>query len=78
MTNNANINPIQQGKTESDTNTPELSKYSLELHFPELQVAGTTIPAGVSKDTVWAANRFDAIRWAAKKWKMAKRVEVIG
>ena len=77
MTINVPDSPIQESKTESGTNTPELNKYSLKLHFPELQVAGTVIPAGATKDTVWAANRFDAIRWAAKKWKMAKRVEVI-
>ena len=71
-------NPIHDSKTPTGTNTPELSKYILILHFPELQVAGTTIPAGITRDTVWAVSKWDAIRFAAKQWRMANRVEVIG
>ena len=78
MTTNTNISPIQGSKTPTGRNTPELSKYILILHFPELQVAGTTIPAGITRDTVWAVSKWDAIIFTAKQWRMAKRVEVVG
>ena len=76
MTINVSNNPTQGSKTPKGTNT--LSKYSLKLHFPELQVAGTTIPASITRNTVWAVSKWDAIRFAAKQWRMANRVEVIG
>ena len=80
---NMHHTPVQGSKVEAGTFTPEapkkeLKRYHLRLHFPTLQVGKTVIPAGVDEDTVWATNKFDAIRYAAKQYKAANREEVIG
>jgi len=79
---NMHHSPTQGSNCDADTFTPakpqkELKRYHVRLHFPELKVGKVTIPAGVDDDTVWATNKFDAIRYTAKRYKAASRVEVI-
>ena len=76
MTKNVPNNPVQGSKTPTGTNTPELSKYSLILHFPELQVCKTLIPAGVDRKEVWGVSPLDACQWMMGHFRAAEWVEV--
>jgi len=71
------IKAIQRQETARGTFIPELNKYRLKIHYPEIICAGTIIPAGCSKDTIWASSPLDAMTLAATQWKMAEWVEVI-
>ena len=76
-TANRILKAIQRQETARGTFISELNKYRLKLHFPELYLAGTTIPAGCSKDIIWATSPLDALTLAATQWKMAEWVEVV-
>ena len=77
MTANVSNNPIQGSKTPTGTNTPELSKYTTLVHFPDLRIGKTTIPAGVDSKEVWGVSPLDACRWMAEYFTAAEWVEVI-
>jgi len=76
MTANTHHTPARESKTPTDTNTPELSKYSLSVHFPDLQVGKTRIPAGVDRKEVWGVSPLDACQWMAEHFRSAEWVEV--
>ena len=76
-TANRILKAIQRQETARGTFIPELNKYRLKLHFPELTIGKTTIPAGCSKDTIWASSPLDAMTLAATQWRMAEWVEVV-
>jgi len=77
MTINTSSNPIQRGKTPTGTNTPGLSKYRLSVHFPDLRIGKTTIPAGVDRKEVWGTSPLDACQWTAEHFRAAEWVEVV-
>jgi len=76
MITNTPNSPIQQGKTPTGTNTPELSKYTALVHFPDLQVGKTLVPAGVDSKEVWGTSPLDACRWMTEHFRAAEWVEV--
>ena len=76
MTANVSNTPIQGSKTPTDTNTPELSKYRLLVHFPDLQADKCLIPAGVDSKEVWGVSPLDACQWMAGYFRAAEWVEV--
>jgi len=71
------LRAIRRQETARGANVPELQKYRLKMYYPEIICASTTIPAGCSKDTVWATSPLDALKFAVSHWKMAEWVEVI-
>ena len=78
MTANVSNTPIQGSKTPTDTNTPELSKYRLLVHFPDLQADKCLIPAGVDSKEVWGVSPLDACQWMEEHFRAAEWVEVQG
>jgi len=76
MTVNTHHNPIHESKSEAGTNTPELSKYSLAVYFPDLQVGKCLVPAGVDRNEVWGVSPLDACQWMAEHFRSAEWVEV--
>jgi len=76
MTANTPNTPVQGSKTPIGTNTPELSKYLLSVHFPDLQADKCFIPAGVDSKEVWGVSPLDACQWMAEHFRAAEWVEV--
>jgi len=76
MTINVSNTPIHESKTPTGTNTPELSKYTALVHFPELQVGKTLIPAGVDCKEVWGTSPLGACQWMAGHFRAAEWVEI--
>ena len=76
MTANTNISPTQGSKTPTGTNTPELSKYTALVHFPDLRVGKTLVPAGVDRKEVWGVSPLDACQRMAEHFRAAEGVEV--
>ena len=76
MTANAHHSPAQGSETPTDTNTPELSKYTALVHFPDLQADKCFIPAGVDLKEVWGVSPLDACQWMAEHFRSAEWVEV--
>ena len=76
MTANTSNTPTQGSKSETGTNTPELSKYSLSVHFPDLQEGKCFVPAGVDQKEVWGVSPLDACQWMAGYFRAAEWVEV--
>jgi len=78
MTANTHHTPAQGSETPTGTNTPELSKYILDVHFPDLQVDKCFIPAGVDSKEAWGVSPLDACQWMAGYFRAAEWVEVQG
>jgi len=80
MTANTHHTPARESKTPTDTNTntPELSKYRLSVHFPDLQIDKCLVPAGVDQKEVWGVSPLDACQWMAGYFRAAEWVEVQG
>jgi len=78
MTASTHHTTIQGNKTPTGTNTPELSKYTTLVHFPDLQVGKTLISAGVDSKEVWGVSPLDACQWMAGYCREAEWVEVRG
>jgi len=78
MTVNVYSNPIHESKTPTGTNTPDLSKYTALVHFPDLRVGKCLIPAGVDRKEVWGISPLDACQWMAEHFRAAEWVEVLG
>ena len=76
MTANTSNAPAQGSKSETGTNTPELTKYRLSVHFPDLQVGKCLVPAGVDRNEVWGVSPLDACQWMAEHFRSAEWVEV--
>jgi len=79
MTANTHHTPVQGSKTPMCTFTPpcsRLSKYSLSVHFPDLQADKCLIPAGVDSKEVWGVSPLDACQWMAEHFRSAEWVEV--
>ena len=76
MTANVSNNPIQGSKSETGTNTPELSKYTTLVHFPDLRIGKTLVPAGVDRKEVWGTSPLDACKRMAEHFRAAEWVEV--
>jgi len=75
---NTHHTSIRGSKTPTGTNTPELSKYTTLVHFPDLRIGKTIIPAGVDRKEVWGISPLDACQWMADHFRVAEWVEVIG
>ena len=70
--------PMHGSKTPVGRNTPELSKYTTLVHFPDLRIGKTLIPAGVDRKEVWGTSPLDACQWMAEHFRAAEWVEVLG
>ena len=68
--------PAHGSKTPTGTNTPELNKYRLSVHFPDLRVGKTLVPAGVDRKEVWGTSPLDACKRMAEHFRAAEWVEV--
>ena len=80
MTVNTSNNPVQGSKTPMCTFTPpysRLCKYRLSVHFPDLRIGKTTIPAGADRKEVWGVSPLDACQWMAEHFRAAEWVEVV-
>jgi len=79
---NMHHNPVQGSKVEAGTKAPakpekELKRYHVRLHFPELKVGRTVIPAGIKVKGIWATSPLDACIHMSDMWKVAIWAEVV-
>jgi len=74
---NLHHNPTQGSKVEAGTFTPRIKKYLVRVHFPDMHIGRTFIPAGVSRKVVWGTSPLDACQWMAEHFDSAEWVEVI-
>jgi len=70
--------PVQGSNCEAGTFAPRIKKYLVRVHFPDMHIGRTFIPAGVSRKEVWGTSPLDACQWTAGYFTAAEWVEVIG
>jgi len=69
--------PMHGSKTPTGTNTPDLNKYTTLVHFPDLRIGKTLIPAGVESKVVWGISPLDACQWMMGHFTTAEWVELV-
>ena len=74
---NTHHNPVGESKTPTGRNTPELCKYSLNVHFPVLRIGNTVIKSGVDQKEAWGISPLDACQWVMSHFRAAEWVEVV-